>query len=136
MIRFLDANDIEVIHQRILTRSGPANRQLLEGAVNRVNNLHHYDGVDCVFTLAGMLMIAIVKAHAFNDGNKRTALRATASFLDLNGYEIVSSPLLLTRLVVLVAKTADITPDILAFSLKVLTDCEDEDLVLYTDTYM
>lgn len=136
MITFLDADEIEIIHRRILTRSGPVNRQLLEGAVNRVNNLHYYEGVDCVFTLAGILMIAIVKAHAFNDGNKRTALRSVASFLDLNGYEITTSPLLLTRLVVLVAKSADITPDMLAFTLKVLTDCEDEDLVLYSDTYM
>ncbi|EAO1991872.1 type II toxin-antitoxin system death-on-curing family toxin [Salmonella enterica] len=136
MIIFLGADDIETIHHRVLTRSGPVNRQLLEGAVNRVNNLHYYKGVDCVFTLASMLMIAIVKAHAFNDGNKRTALRATASFLDLNGYEITRSPLLLTRLVVLVAKSADITPEMLAFTLKVLTDYEDEDLILYSDTYM
>ncbi|HFW4795749.1 TPA: type II toxin-antitoxin system death-on-curing family toxin [Salmonella enterica subsp. diarizonae serovar 60-67:z35:-] len=136
MITFLNADEIEIIHRRVLTRSGPSNRQLLEGAVNRVNNLHYYEGVDCVFTLAGMLLIAIVKAHAFNDGNKRTALRSSAAFLDLNGYEIVKSPLLLTRLVVLVAKSTDITPDVLAFTLKVLTDYEDEDLILYPDTYM
>ena len=39
--------------------------------------------------LAGALCFYLVKAHAFLDGNKRTALAVSASFLSLNGWRLL-----------------------------------------------
>lgn len=38
-----------------------------------------------VFTMAAAYFLSLAKNHAFNDGNKRTALSATTTFLQLNG---------------------------------------------------
>jgi len=37
----------------------------------------------------GALCYFLIKAHAFMDGNKRTAAMAATLFLDLNGYDLV-----------------------------------------------
>lgn len=42
-----------------------------------------------VATLAGALCFYLVRAHAFLDGNKRTALAASTAFLRLNGLRLV-----------------------------------------------
>src|SRR5262249_6669623 len=48
-----------------------------------------------IFIMAAALLISLVKNHPFVDGNKRTALLAALTFLDLNGHPIESpSPLL------------------------------------------
>lgn len=46
----------------------------------------HYGGIAKV---AGALCYFLIKAHAFMDGNKRTAAMAATLLLDLNGYELV-----------------------------------------------
>lgn len=38
--------------------------------------------------VAGALCYFIIKAHAFMDGNKRTAMLAATVLMDLNGYEL------------------------------------------------
>lgn len=45
-----------------------------------------YGGIACV---AGALCFFLIKAHAFMDGNKRTAALASTIFMDLNGYKLV-----------------------------------------------
>jgi death on curing protein len=59
---------------------------LLEGAVARPRNAFAYGEEDIVI-LAVRLLAAIAQAHAFEQGNKRTAFAATRLFLRANGYD-------------------------------------------------
>ncbi|MDY4280203.1 MAG: type II toxin-antitoxin system death-on-curing family toxin [[Pasteurella] mairii] len=47
-----------------------------------------YENTDNIFDIAALYAVAIAKAHAFPDGNKRTALVAMLTSLDLQGIEI------------------------------------------------
>ena len=63
---------------------------LLESALGRPPNRWHYEGdtgLD-VFDLAAAYAFGLAKAHAFHDGNKRTAWAAAATFLALNSRTI------------------------------------------------
>lgn len=42
-----------------------------------------------LFSKAAALMDSLVRNHPFVDGNKRTAITATALFLRINGYRLV-----------------------------------------------
>lgn len=46
-----------------------------------------YEDADIVIQTA-VLIEGIAMAHSFIDGNKRTALLAGVTFLDINGYEL------------------------------------------------
>lgn len=59
----------------------------LEGALNRPKGHYRYGDVNSIYKLAALYGIAIAKAHAFQDGNKRTALAAIRAFLRLNGFD-------------------------------------------------
>ncbi|MBB4255289.1 death-on-curing protein [Rhizobium sp. BK008] len=60
----------------------------LEGALNRPVNYFHYHDVDEVPALAAQLVLAVGKAHAFEQGNKRTAWAAGRLFIRNNGYHL------------------------------------------------
>ncbi|MBX4954744.1 type II toxin-antitoxin system death-on-curing family toxin [Rhizobium lentis] len=60
----------------------------LEGALNRPVSYYQYDDVREVHFLAGYLTLAIGKAHAFEQGNKRTAWAAARLFIHNNGYSV------------------------------------------------
>ena len=60
---------------------------LLESALARPRNAFAY-GQEDVVALAVRLMTAIAQAHAFEQGNKRTAFEAMWHFLRLNGYDL------------------------------------------------
>jgi death-on-curing protein len=60
----------------------------LEGIVYRPQSWAHYKGVRSLHKLAALYAVAIVEGHPFQDGNKRTALLAAYTFLDLNGLEL------------------------------------------------
>jgi len=45
-----------------------------------------------LYELAAMYAVALTKAHAFQDGNKRTALLAIRAFLRANGMEFEYGP--------------------------------------------
>lgn len=70
-----------------LLRDGAA----LEGALNRPQTRFYYEGVLEVHVLAAYLVLAIGKAHAFEQGNKRTAWVAARAFLRKNGYRYVQA---------------------------------------------
>lgn len=58
--------------------------RLLQSALDRPRNKHVYESVglpECAAAYA----FGIAKNHAFNDGNKRTALAVAILFLGLNG---------------------------------------------------
>ena len=56
----------------------------LEGALHRPRTYHFYEGATSFHELAARYAIALVKAHAFRDGNKRTALLSIRVFLKAN----------------------------------------------------
>lgn len=63
-------------------------RGALESALTRTFNYFHYDHVDELAALAAQLVLAIGKAHAFEQGNKRTAWAAGRLFIRNNGYRL------------------------------------------------
>lgn len=90
---FLDVDDVLDIHaSQIAEHGGPEglrDRSLLESAV--AQPMMQFAGVllhENVFGMAAALHFSIVRNHAFVDGNKRTALLAALTFLDINGYPI------------------------------------------------
>jgi death-on-curing protein len=96
---FLDVDDVLEIHAGQLAEHGGSeglrDKALLESAV--AQPMATFSGQflnEDIFIMAALL-ISIVKNHSFIDGNKRTALLAALTFLDLNGHPVESpSPLL------------------------------------------
>jgi death-on-curing protein len=62
-------------------------RGLLEGALARPQNAFAH-GEEDVVVLAVRLLAGVALAHAFEQGNKRTAFEAMWHFLRLNGYDL------------------------------------------------
>lgn len=60
----------------------------LEGALARIDHWMLYENTDNIFDIAALYAVAIAKAHAFPDGNKRTAMVTMLTYLDLQGIEI------------------------------------------------
>lgn len=80
------------IHQTILENEpglkGQADVGKLESALARIDNWMLYENTDNIFDIAALYAIAIAKAHAFPDGNKRTAMVTMLTYLDLQGISI------------------------------------------------
>ena len=84
---------IEVVieHNRLeLSETGEnhfvRDRGLLESALARARNAFAY-GEEDIVVLAVALMAGISRAHAFEQGNKRTAFAAMRLFLRANGHD-------------------------------------------------
>ncbi|MCB2406296.1 type II toxin-antitoxin system death-on-curing family toxin [Rhizobium ruizarguesonis] len=60
----------------------------LESALNRPRSYFDYHDVHEVAALAAQLILAVGKAHAFEQGNKRTAWAAGRLFIRNNGYRL------------------------------------------------
>lgn len=84
------------IHDRQITRHGGAagmrDRALLEMGCARAMNLAAYTDAGLA-EIAAAYAFGIAKAHAFVDGNKRTAFVTTLTFLRLNGYAFRPPPI-------------------------------------------
>ena len=74
--------EVEVTGERHVLRD----RGLLESALARPGNFFGFGEEDSV-VLAVVLMAGIARAHAFEQGNKRTAFAAMRLFLLANGYD-------------------------------------------------
>ena len=91
--RWLTANQVIAMNAAILSgtqekhfvRDLPA----LESAVARPLNRFHYLSDEALSSLTADLIYGVGKAHAFEQGNKRTAWAAGRFFARLNGYTIV-----------------------------------------------
>lgn len=83
-IVFLSVEQVCGIQKSTLPGAPASNIGLIEGAVNRVINHYFYNGSSNVFELAALYLIAISKAHAFPDANKRTAFQSALTFLQCN----------------------------------------------------
>ena len=83
------------IHDRQIARHGGApgmrDRTLIESAIARPMNRAAY-GEDDLAVLATAYAFGIAKAHAFVDGNKRTAFVTALTFLRLNGQAFRPEP--------------------------------------------
>lgn len=66
---------------------GSPDEKKLEGALGRPLNLIQYED-PTVFEVAACYGAALVKAHAFPDGNKRVAFLTCYAFLSINGYQL------------------------------------------------
>ncbi len=84
------------IHDRLLAdyggSAGLRDEGLLESALGRPENLFAYERPS-LFDLASSYAFGIVRNHPFIDGNKRTGFVVCATFLDINGRELVASEL-------------------------------------------
>ena len=85
-----------IIHDRQIARHGGAagvrDIRLLEAAVERPRNKFSYEDPRLA-KIATVYAFGIAKAHAFVDGNKRTAFVTSATFLRLNGFSLRPEPL-------------------------------------------
>ena len=86
---------VHIIHDRQIARHGGASGLrddgLLQGALERPINKWQYESTD-TFGCAAAYAFGIAKAHAFVDGNKRTAFVTSVTFLRLNGCHFVTEP--------------------------------------------
>lgn len=93
--RYLSLLDIVAANEKILMRSGGESflrdEGALESAIMRPQMAAYDEEADLV-TQTVALVAGIALAHAFIDGNKRTALAAGAIFVQLNGQWIESEP--------------------------------------------
>lgn len=89
---WLSSDDLRDLNRYTVTKAGEPfgvlNDGALEGALARPKNRFYYEGEDDVLVLACVVLIGIGRAHAFMQGNKRTALLAANLFLMRNGYEL------------------------------------------------
>ena len=86
---------VTIFHDRQISRHGGAagmrDKALLEMGCARAMNLAAYSDAG-VAEVAAAYAFGIAKAHAFVDGNKRTAFVTAVTFLRLNGYQFRPDP--------------------------------------------
>lgn len=105
--RWISKEALLVLHDRSLGLHGGAaglrDEGLLESALQRAPNRHHYEGVEDICDLAATYLVAIASNHPFIDGNKRAAFLGAGLFLRLNGRRLVAAPADAARTVFAVA---------------------------------
>ena len=92
---WVPAQAVHIIQDRQIARHGGASglrdEGLLQNALQRAVNKWQYENAD-TFECAAAYAFGIAKAHAFVDGNKRTAFVTSVTFLRLNGWYFVTEP--------------------------------------------
>jgi death-on-curing protein len=95
--RWISQRALLLLHAETLAEhggvSGIRDEGLLESALARPKNHFAYKKKCDLADLAGAYAFGLAKNHPFVDGNKRIAFLAGGLFLELNGYELVASPL-------------------------------------------
>ena len=92
-IKWLLEETVYAIHKRQIAEHGGGDgirdEGLLLSALARPQNLYAYSEIaPDISALAASLAFGIAKNHPFIDGNKRTALVVSRTFLLLNGFNI------------------------------------------------
>ena len=86
---------VHIVHDRQIARHGGASGLrddgLFQNALQRPVNKWQYENAD-TFECAAAYAFGLAKAHAFVDGNKRTAFVTSVTFLRLNGWHFVTDP--------------------------------------------
>jgi len=94
-MKYLTVKDILLLHYLAIENAGGSHGirdlSLIESAVNRPRaSFTGQDLYPTIFEKAAALCRSLIKNHPFVDGNKRTALYATMTFLELNGYKFIA----------------------------------------------
>ena len=91
-LEFVRADVLRNVQSRLIERYGgfPGVRDegALESAIARPKNLFAYGQASSVGELGAALAWALIRNHAFADGNKRAAFAALTMFLELNGHRL------------------------------------------------
>lgn len=91
---WLDRRGLLLLHSESLAEhggsSGIRDEGLLDSALARPRNKFAYDPETDIAQLAAAYGFGLARNHPFVDGNKRIAFVATALFLRLNGYRLVT----------------------------------------------
>ena len=92
---WIDKPEVLVAHSRQLAEHGGSDsirdENLLDSALAKPVNVFHYAAQPDIFRLAASYAFGISRNRAFADGNKRTALVVSLTFLDRNGWDIVAT---------------------------------------------
>ncbi|MBU6185383.1 MAG: type II toxin-antitoxin system death-on-curing family toxin [Cyanobacteria bacterium REEB444] len=87
---YFDSHYAVNVHDWVIENSGGLpgsnNLGLLESALEHIQNDLYYPEIQDKLT---HLVFAIIKFHAFTDGNKRSSIALGAYFLALNGYNFL-----------------------------------------------
>ncbi|PXW15516.1 type II toxin-antitoxin system death-on-curing family toxin [Pantoea sp. JKS000250] len=123
-MKWVSAQEVIAFHDRLLAVlpgiKGMPEPQRAEAIIYRVQNQLYYEGVEDIFVLAAIYLIAISRGRIFNDGNKRTAFFVTMVFLNRNGIAIRDEDNELEELTVSAA-TGDATTKVIAAVLRRLS---------------
>lgn len=91
-MKWLKMEAVLAMHKRQIAEHGGdegiRDAGLLESALARPRNIDAYEPDADIARLAAAYGFGIAKNHPFIDGNKRTALAATRTFLLINGYRV------------------------------------------------
>jgi len=94
-MKYLTVKDVLLLHQMQIDKFGGSHGLrdfgLLESAVMRPQTT--FDGVDLyksLFEKGASLLHSLLMNHQFVDGNKRTAMFAVMTFIELNGYTFIA----------------------------------------------
>ena len=95
-MKYLTPEQVLFIHARLVSETGGAHGirdlGLLLLALVRLQAAFNRQALyPDLFHKAGALMESLLQNHLFVDGNKRTAITASAMFLRLNGYRLTAS---------------------------------------------
>jgi death-on-curing protein len=109
MTVYLTAQQVLFIHARLIETTGGSHGLrdlgLLQSAVARPQAT--FDGADLysdLWSKAAALMESLAQNHPFVDGNKRTAITATAMFLRQNGFVLQTTNEALEAFVMMVVE--------------------------------
>lgn len=102
----------KIVEERFKVFTGVKDQGLVKAIAERPEQKLYggYTPYNDVFTKAASLMEGIIRMHPFYDGNKRTALLATITYLELNGYKTII-PLSAVRFTVKIARTEKNDPE-------------------------
>lgn len=93
--RWISRRAVLAIHREQLAEHGGSDgirdETLLDSALAKPLNVFNYADDPDIFRLAASYAFGIARNHAFIDGNKRTALVVSITFLDRNGWDIAAS---------------------------------------------
>ena len=95
-MRYLTVEQALFLHARLIVETGGSHGVrdlgLLQSAITRPQA--SFEGSELypdIYTKAAALLESLANNHPFLDGNKRTAITATALFMKYNGYRLTAS---------------------------------------------